>query len=167
MQEVNFEDVFAKFKPEAAVFVVSINHQGRPNGMICGWQMKCSAKPPLFAVALSKRGYTHKLIEDSQEFVVAVPNKELEEQLKYFGSCHGDQVDKFKESGIETIPAKKIKSPLLKKATINMECKLFKEIDAGDHFIFIGEIVAAYLNPEKKILFNIKKVGQERVFAEF
>ncbi|RLE42730.1 hypothetical protein DRJ48_02865, partial [Candidatus Woesearchaeota archaeon] len=52
-------------------------------------------------------------------------------------------------------------------ATINFECKLFKEVDSGDHIIFIGKIVASYINKDKKVLLNMKKVDGKRIFEEF
>lgn len=167
MKEVSVLTAFRKFKPENVVFVISICKDGRPSGMVAGWCMKCSSKPPLFAVALSKKGYTHKLIRESKEFVIAVPNKEMEKELVFFGSTHGNKVDKFRKTKIETERAKFIRSPLLKKATLNFECKLEKEIDSGDHIIFIGKILASYLNKNKKVLLNIGRVKGKRVFREF
>jgi len=166
MEQVSYAEAIGKFKPEQCVFVISVNEQGEPNGMICGWAVKCSVEPPLYAVALSKKGNTQDLIRKSQEFVVAIPNKELEEELKYFGSVHGFEIDKFAESKIETMPAQKIKPPLIKNATINFECQLFKEVDCGDHYLFIGEVLASYMDKDKKILFNMKKVDGERVYQE-
>lgn len=167
MDKISAKEAFDKFKPESCVFVISIDENSKPSGMIAGWNMKCSANPPLFAVSLSKKGQTHNLIRQSKEFVVAVPNKEMEKELVFFGKTHGNEVDKFKETGIETEKAKFLKSPLLKNATVNFECKLEKEVDSGDHIIFIGEIVASYVNKDKKVLFNIKKVDNKRIFGEF
>lgn len=167
MEKVNTKDAFDKFKPESCVFVISVNEGGKPNGMIAGWNMKCSVEPPLFAVSLSKGGYTHKLIRKSKEFVIAVPGKELEEILVFFGSTHGDEADKFAKTQIETEKAEFVKSPLIKNAAINFECELYKEVDSGDHIIFIGKILASYLNKDKKVLLNMKKVDGKRVFNEF
>jgi len=167
MDKVSIKEAYDKFKPESCVFVISVDQNGNPSGMIAGWNMKCSGEPPLFAVSLSKKGYTHRLIRQSREFAIAVPNKELEDPLVIFGSTHGNEVDKFKESEIETAKAEFIRSPLIKKATVNFECELFKEIDSGDHIIFIGRILGSYINKDKKVLFNMKKEGGKRVFEEF
>lgn len=168
MEKITLQQAFGKFKPESCVFVISVDKNGKPSGMIAGWNMKCSINPPLFAVALSKDGYTHKLIQQSKEFVIAIPNMELEDEVKFFGSTHGNRVDKFGESGIETIKAERVRSPLIKNATLNYECILEKEIEAGDHIIFIGKVVAWHHNPGKKVLFNMKKLPDgKRVFAEF
>ncbi len=167
MKKASIKESFDAFKPESCVFVISVDENSKPNGMIAGWNMKCSIDPPLFAVSLSKNGYTRKLIRESGEFVVAVPNKELEEAVVFFGSVSGSSVDKFSETGIETEKAENLKSPLIKKATINFECRLYKEVDSGDHIVFIGEILAAYVNKEKKVLLNMETVGDKRVYEEF
>ncbi len=42
-----------------------------------------------------------------------------------------------------------------------------KIVDSGDHVIFIGKILASYLNEEKKVLFNMGRVDGKRLFQEF
>ena len=163
MKQTDPTQAIRAYKPDRCVFVISVDSDGKPNGMIAGWNMKCSYDPPLFAVALSGKGNTQKLIRESGEFVIAVPNKSLEEEVKFFGSVSGSKIDKFQESGIATLEAQKVKSPLLKDATINYECKLHQEVEAGDHIIFIGEVVAAHHAEGKKALFYEKKDG-ERIF---
>ncbi|MFH0949340.1 MAG: flavin reductase family protein [Candidatus Aenigmatarchaeota archaeon] len=167
MKRVSTEKAFDRFKPSRCVFVISIDKNGKPNGMIAGQVMRCASEPSMIAISLWKKGYTHKLIQQSKEFVIAVPNKELKKEFKFFGSTHGNKVDKFKETGIETAKARFVKSPLIKKATINFECKLEKEIDSGDHIIFIGRILASYINKGMKVLLNMKKVGNKRIYQEF
>jgi flavin reductase (DIM6/NTAB) family NADH-FMN oxidoreductase RutF len=167
MEEISAAEAFSLFKPESCVFVISVDKAGRPNGMVAGWHTKCSMEPPLFAVCLSKKGNTNSLIRESREFVVAVPGKGLEKELLFFGSSHGDKVDKFKDSGVATGKAKCVRSPLLADATFNLECALEKEVDCGDHFLFVGRVLAAHANPGKKVLMNMGKAGGSRVFQEF
>lgn len=72
------------------------------------------------------------------------------------GTCSGRDVDKFKETGLTPIPAQQVRPPLIKEGVVNMECKVIGELRTGDHTIFAGEIVAAYLTDEpKKVLFNM------------
>ena len=167
MKKVSVSDAFDKFKPEVCVFVISVGKDGKPSGMACARSMKCSRRPGIYAVALWKDGHTQKLIRESKEFVVAVANKSLEKELTYFGSVSGKDVDKFRESGIETEKAEFIKPPLIKKATINFECKLINEIEVGDHILFIGEILASYINEDKDILYNLGVEGGARKYTAF
>jgi len=155
-------------KPERVVFVLSYDRKNnRPSGMVCGWSTICSSDPNMMAVCLWKKGYTHKLIQDTKEFVVAIPNLSMEEAIHVFGENHGDKIDKFELSKVKTSEAKYVKVPLLSDATMNFECKLEKEVDSGDHIIFIGKVMASWMNEDKKVLINMGKKGEKRVFQEF
>jgi len=160
-------DAFNGLRPENVVFVISIGKNKKPSGMVAAWFTKCSWDPPMIAVALSKEGYTHKLIRESKEFVVAVPNKGLEKDLMLFGTTHGDVVDKFKETGIKTKKAKYVKSPLIEDATINFECVLEKEVDVGDHILFVGKVLESHMTEGKGILLSMKRINGKRTFEEF
>jgi flavin reductase (DIM6/NTAB) family NADH-FMN oxidoreductase RutF len=167
IKKVSSQKALDIFHPQICAFVISVGKHGKPSGMVASWNMRCSSDPSLFAVALSKKGYTHKLIQQSKEFVIAVPNKELEKEVEFFGSTHGNKVDKFKKTGLETIKAKYLRTPLIKEATINLECKLAKEVDLGNNIIFIGKVLAAYINPKrKKILLNMGIIKGKRIFKE-
>jgi flavin reductase (DIM6/NTAB) family NADH-FMN oxidoreductase RutF len=167
MDRIDIQKAFDKFKPEACVFVVSVDKKGKPSGMIAGWRTRCSRDPVMYAVSLSLHGHTHKLIHESGEFVIAVPNKDLVKEVEFFGSKTGAKVDKFKQIGLEMIPAKYIRTPLIKKATLNFECQVIQEIRTGDHVTFISKILAAYINKNKKILMNMGKIGNKRIYKEF
>lgn len=167
MKPISLSQAFDSLKPENVVFVLAFDkNNNRPSGMVAGWCMKCSSEPYLFAVALWEKGYTHKLIRETKEFVVAVPNKKLEKAINIFGACHGDKVDKFKLSKVAASKAKYVNVPLLSDATINFECKLQKEVESGDHIIFIGEILAAYLGKGKKVLLNVGGTEGRYTFRE-
>ena len=38
---------------------------------------------------------------------------------------------------------------MVKGASLNVECNLYKEITLGDHIMFIGEVIDAVHNPKK------------------
>lgn len=168
MKELTPKEALRAFKPKSCVFVLSYdNLNDRPNGMVANWHMICSYNPPLIAVALQKQKNTQRLIKESKEFVIAVANKELEKTVRVFGYVSGKDHDKFKMTKVRTKKSKFLKTPLLKDATLNYECKLVKEVEIGDHIMFIGKILTAYINKNKKILFNTGRNTQgERIFKE-
>jgi flavin reductase (DIM6/NTAB) family NADH-FMN oxidoreductase RutF len=150
---------------EPTVFVVSKSSEGQVNVMAAGWNVKCSYDPPMMAVALSKNGHTHTVIPQTKEFVLAVPSPELREQLEYVGSVTGSEVDKFSNTELRTQTADEIDVPLLSDARVNFECQLDSVVPTGDHFLFIGRIVAAHYNPDKEQLyFAGRTLTGERVF---
>lgn len=161
------QEVFSKIKPDKVTFILSIDKGQKPSGLIAALFLKCSRNPePIIAISIGKQSYTHKLIKESKEFVVAFASKDIEKHILLFGKQSGRDVDKFKESGIETLKATKVKTPLLKDAAINLECQLYKEIDVGTSTLFLGKVLASHINEDKKLLFNKSTVSGEYDFGE-
>ncbi|MDD5015718.1 MAG: flavin reductase family protein [Atribacterota bacterium] len=163
---------FELLLPELVFYIIAYDRKNnRPNGMISSWTMKCSFEPFLFAVSLWKKGYTHKLIQKEKEFVVAVPGKSLKRSISVFGELHGDKVNKFEMTKIATRKAKFVEPPLLDDALLNFECKVVKEINAGDHILFIGKVLVTHfndkLNKNSGILLNLGFKNDKADIREF
>lgn len=134
--------------PEALAFVVSGSYGQRVNVMALGWIMSVSASPPRIAIAVRRRHYTHRLIEEHAEFVVAFPAPGMGPAVAYAGSHSGWDEDKAENCGLEFVPATRVGPPLVKGAFMNLECQVCKAIDASEtHSIFIGEVVMGHREP--------------------
>lgn len=165
LKEVNISSGLSNLtKPENIVLVVSINEAGKANLMPAGWHMRTSFSPPMLAVSIGKTRYTHRLLSEQKEFVVAFPGEGMENVVEFCGSCSGENVDKFKECNIRTEKAKFVSPPLLKDARANFECKIIKTLETGDHTIFVGEVIGAYENKDKEKILLYMKDGSFKVF---
>jgi len=148
MREVSWSEAIRRKYPEPMVLIISCDAEGRPNVMPAGWSMVASGRPPMLAVSVGHGRYTHKLIEETGEFVMAFPSEEMKSLIEYTGSCSGRDVDKFTKYNIETIKSKHVKPPLIKDAVACFECKVRGKLTAGDHTIFAGEVLASYISDE-------------------
>jgi flavin reductase (DIM6/NTAB) family NADH-FMN oxidoreductase RutF len=92
--------------------------------------------------------YSHKLIENSKEFVVNIPPAKIVKETDYCGVTSGKDVDKFAETKLTPEPADKVKAPLIRECPVNMECKLKSTVPLGAHDLFIGEIVQVHIDQE-------------------
>ncbi len=106
--------------------------------------MPVSKEPPLIACAIGKESYSYKLINKTKEFVVNVPQKELQAKTYYCGYHSGYQVDKFKETGLNPVKAKSVEVPIIAECVAHMECVVKQKIRTGDKILFIGEIIESY-----------------------
>ncbi|HDI46526.1 MAG TPA: hypothetical protein ENF82_01830 [Candidatus Methanomethylia archaeon] len=61
-----------------------------------------------------------------------------------FFSALQEGFDKIARAGVEAVPAKKIKAPVIREAAVVIECKVLKEVEAGDHIMVVGEVIEAY-----------------------
>uniref|UniRef100_A0A7V3ZZF0 Flavin reductase family protein n=1 Tax=candidate division WOR-3 bacterium TaxID=2052148 RepID=A0A7V3ZZF0_UNCW3 len=129
--------------PAMVVVVTTIDNKGIPNACTVAWSMPVSINPPLIAIALQKRHKTTRNIEETGEFVLNIPGKNLLELAEKCGSESGWRVNKFEKYNIKPIPSKFTKPPKIADALGYVECKLYAKYEGGDHYIFVGEILLA------------------------
>ena len=141
-------------KPWAALFpcpvvlVTCVDSSGKPNIITLAWAGTVCSDPPTLGLGIRPHRYSYKLIEDSREFVVNIPNKDLLEKVDFCGMVSGKDVDKFSETGLTGVPAEKVKQPLIRECPANMECVSGKKIPLGTHHLFLGEIVSVHLDED-------------------
>lgn len=140
MSSVKAEVAQAQRKILQGVFVVTTALDGKVNGMTAAWVMRASFSPPLITVSIGKTRYTHELIMGSRVFAVNVLGPEHIETGKHFGLKTGRKTDKF--AGIE-YATKATGSPILLDCVSWMDCMVVDFVEAGDHTVFVGEVVDA------------------------
>ncbi len=155
-KQVEYQDAIKTKYPEQVVIAIARDKAGRANPVTLGWTMIVSGTPPMMAIAVASRHYSIETIRHSKCFCLAFPSSDMADAALFFGSKSGRDIDKFAEFDCKTEPAKTIDSVLLSDAVANFECTLESETEAGDHIIFVGQIVASHINAEpKKRLYTI------------
>lgn len=144
--EVNASSAYRLLHPMHTVLVTSVGKTGKPNIITLAWAMPASISPPLVAISVSPRRHSHTLIEETKEFVVNIPTMDMLDKAVLCGTTSGRNHDKFKETGLTPLPGKKVKAPLIEECVGHLECKLHSQFTAGDHTIFLGEIVDALVD---------------------
>lgn len=86
--------------------------------------------------------------------------KILKETL-FCGRRSGRNHDKFEETGLTPLPARKVKPPIIKECVAQLECKLHSQFSTGDRTIFIGKIVEAYA--DKQVFTDEYDLGKARM----
>lgn len=155
MEEIPIPSAWKLLYPNQVVLATSVDKEGKPNIITLGWSMHTSFEPPLVAISVGKTRYSHRLISECREFVLAFPNKDMGKEVLYCGTHSGRNSDKFRESGLKPEKAEMVKPPLIKGCVVNFECRVVKTLDTGDHTIFVGEILKAHSSGRKEILLDL------------
>jgi len=145
---VKVNSAYRLLHPMHTVLVTSVGKTGKPNIITLAWAMPASINPPLVAISVSPRRHSHMLIEETKQFVVNIPTLDMLDKAVFCGTVSGRNHDKFKETGLTPLSGKKVKAPLIEECVGHLECKLHSQFTAGDHTIFVGEIVDAYVDKE-------------------
>jgi len=157
--EVDSDVVYRLLHPRHTVLVSCIDKTGRGNIITLAWSMPTSIDPPMVVISIAPKRLSHRMIEETGEFVVNVPTMEIVRETLFCGRISGRKCNKFKEAPLTPIPAKKVRSPIIKECVAHLECKLVQQIPTGDHTLFVGEVLTAYVNEGVFTrTFKIKKV---------
>jgi len=132
--------------PLRTYLVVSGAWDVEANVMAADWVTVLSAKPFLIGVAVSPKRYTHSLIEKYGEFVISVPNINMIKDVWIVGSESGPS--KLSKVGFTLVKAKSIKTPIVKEAVANLECRVIDKHVYGDHTFFVGMVVDYSYDPK-------------------
>ncbi|MGA1980319.1 MAG: flavin reductase family protein [Sedimentisphaerales bacterium] len=155
-KQVEYEKALKTKYPEQVVIAIAKDKNGRANPVTLGWTMIVSGEPPMMAIAVYKGHYSIKTVRHSKCFTICYPSAKMADAALFFGSRSGRNTDKFAEFTCKTSPARKIDSLLLTDAVANFECRLVSETKAGDHIIFVGQVVCSHVNTKcKKRLYSL------------
>ena len=146
--EISLSSSHRLLHPMHTVLVSCVGRNGKPNIITLAWATPTSINPPLVAISIAPKRHSHALIEETKEFVVNIPTMKILKETLFCGRRTGKNYDKFKEASLTPLPARKVKPPIIKECVAHLECKLQSQFAAGDHTIFIGEIIEAYANKE-------------------
>ncbi|MBF0593041.1 MAG: flavin reductase family protein [Nitrospirae bacterium] len=143
------QDVIAK-GVSLGCYVITAKGKDAINGMTASWVSQVSFDPKMLMVSIAPERYTNELIREAGYFAVNVLSEEQSDIARHYGFKSGRDADKF--DGVSYFDAPN-GSPILNSAMAYIECKTVSIFRAGDHELFIGEVVAAkMLKPEKTTL---------------
>jgi flavin reductase (DIM6/NTAB) family NADH-FMN oxidoreductase RutF len=135
------------------VYVITVRTKEKINGMTAAWVSQVSLNPPMLMVSIAPARHTHNLIKESGFFAINVLAEEQEHLASYFGFQSGRNIDKFKNKNYFDAPKS---SPVIEDAMAFCECKVVDNLKAGDHTLFIGEVLTAKIlkDDRKPLIFN-------------
>jgi len=120
------------------------------NVMAAEWTMNISYDPFRVAVFISPRHATHRAITETKEFGVNLASEGQNALCSFAGGFSLDEARKLTSTAIKTRPGDVIKAPMIEGSLAQMECRLVATFQGGDHTEFVGEVVAARVDPTKR-----------------
>jgi flavin reductase (DIM6/NTAB) family NADH-FMN oxidoreductase RutF len=143
----DFRRALAQFA-SGVTAVTTRDGSGRPFGLTVTAFSSVSLEPPLVLVCVDRRSETHAGFRDSGTFGVSVLAEDQEEVSRRF-AWSGPA--KF-ETG--ELVAGSTGVPLVAGALAHLECRVVAAHPAGDHTIYVGEIVAMSTRTGRPLLYH-------------
>ena len=130
--------------PCPVVMVSCVGLSGKPNIITLAWAGTVCSNPPIVGIGINPKRYSFGLVEESGEFVVNIPTRNIVKEVDFCGTTSGRDVDKFSETRLTPQPAQKVKPPLILECPIIIECVVSNKILLGSHQLFLGEVVLVH-----------------------
>ena len=129
-----------------------VGANGEVNGFTTCWVSQVSFEPQQVVIAVHKTQHTHELVESGGVFSLNFLDIAQEELARKFtqGLEHEDGT-----VGGSPYTAGATGAPLFDEAFAHLECRVVGKIEAGDHTVYLGEVVAADLKRPADILTDL------------
>jgi flavin reductase (DIM6/NTAB) family NADH-FMN oxidoreductase RutF len=129
------------FYPTVPV-VVTVEFEGRVDGMPAIWCMPLSFNPPLVGVAVAPEHETYRMITGAQAFGLNWLNFSYAGQVGELGETSGKEYgNKLPTVGLTTVRGSRTSQPLIQEASAVLECRLREKHRTGTHELLVGEVV--------------------------
>ena len=132
--------------PYNTSLVTSCDAEGKPNIITIAWLIPVSINPPLVGMSIGPSRFSYGLIRETGEFVVNVASYDIAQQVLFCGRHSGRDVDEFAETELTPKEAQFVRPPIIEECIAHLECRVVQDIEAGDHHIVVGEVLATYTN---------------------
>jgi flavin reductase (DIM6/NTAB) family NADH-FMN oxidoreductase RutF len=137
------------------MYVVTTASGEEVGAFTADWVTQVSFEPRMLAISVEQDAFSLGVLRKGEVFAVNVLESGQRELAGHFGRSTAKVAGK-----LESYPYSRgsTGSPLLAEALGAIECRVMHEQPAGDHVLFIGEVVDAHLNKEGEPL-TMKETG--------
>lgn len=146
MDHEDFRRVCSCF-PTGVTVTTLIGSDGQPHGITINSFTSVSLEPPLVLICIDCRSRMIQHLTTGCSFAINVLNKDQREISSRFARhLENKFADVTWHTGLTG-------SPLLHGAAAVLECGLYQTIEAGDHLIILGEVIAAVCTDRPPLLY--------------
>ena len=140
----------------SGLYILTVAREGAETGMLASWVQQCSFQPPQLTVAIQPGREIVRLLDNGALFTLNILEASQTDMIAHFGKGFGPADDAFK--GLEVL-REAGKAPVLTEALAVLEGRVAGRFPAGDHDIFIADLVGGRLLCEGQPMVHIRKNG--------
>ncbi len=148
-----FKEVMGSY-PSGVTVITTVDANNQPVGLTANSFVSVSIDPLLILWSIDKKAGSYTAFDQSDHFVVNILSADQQDICWAFASK--TELDRFSKCEWQM---SENNVPVIKSAFANLECKKHQVVDAGDHYIFIGQVVNIQKNNQEPMLYFRRNVG--------
>ncbi len=148
MKDLDHSRAYRLFYPAVPVVVAS-SYGGTVSAMAVVTAVSVSNVPPRVGFASLKTHSTYRTIVSSRSFSMSWLTRSHAREVELLGSKGGKGVtDKLRSVGLKHDKGRVLDVPVIDAAVATLECAVVDIVTLGDHDFIVGEVMAAYAQPD-------------------
>lgn len=148
----SFKEAMANY-PTGVTVVTAIDGEGNPMGLTVNSFASLSLDPLLILWSIDKRVSTYEAFKKADKFAVNILADDQADIASLFASRNRDRFANCDWS------LSKYNLPIIKGTIATLQCKTFKQVEAGDHTVLIGEISEISVEKKSPLVYHGRKMG--------
>ncbi len=155
------KDYYKTIAPRPTLCVSTISEDGISNIAPYSFATPLKIEPPIIGIVAGGEKDTLLNARETAGFVVAPLTSDWKNQgVRSELELPRDRSE-FEEVGLTESESKKVESPGVKEAPVNLECRYRDEISIADNFLLVGDVVHVSVNEGalKEDRINLEELG--------
>ncbi len=140
----------------SGLFVLTVRHGDQETGMLASWVQQCSLDPPRVSIAVRKGRYVLDWLADGAAFGLNVIPETGKAMIAHFGKGFEPGEPAF--DGLD-VRRDGETPPVLLASHAYLECRVCGRLDAGDHVLIVGTVVAGGMLQHGGPIVHVRKNG--------
>jgi flavin reductase (DIM6/NTAB) family NADH-FMN oxidoreductase RutF len=140
----------------SGLFVLTARNGAAETGMLVSWVQQCSFAPPLIVLAMKRGRPIADWLTESATFLLNVLDDTQTDMVAHFGK--GFPLHEPAFEGIEVERSDQL-PPILTEALACLQCRVVARQPAGDHDLFIAQVLAGRMLGEGQPMVHVRKSG--------
>jgi flavin reductase (DIM6/NTAB) family NADH-FMN oxidoreductase RutF len=140
----------------SGLFVVTARHGAAETGMLASWVQQCSFEPPQITLAIKRGRDVNAWLTPGATFTVNVLDDTQTDMIVHFGKGFALEEPAFDGLAVERPGGA---PPVLEEALAYLECRVVQRFPAGDHELYVGEVITGRVLGEGQPMVHVRKSG--------
>ena len=143
-------------KVPSGIFVLTLTKEKVETGLLASWVQQCSFQPPRVSIAIKPGRAIADLLTPGTPFALNVLEDSQTDMVAHFGKGFAPGENAFAGLDVERDGHG---GPILSEALAVLHCEMTERFAAGDHDLFIGQVVGGKMLDEGHPMVHIRKNG--------
>ncbi|MBY0523203.1 MAG: flavin reductase family protein [Gemmataceae bacterium] len=140
----------------SGLFILTARHGEAETGLLCSFVQQCSFQPPRISIAIKPDREVASWLTEGAGFILNILDDNQTDMVAHFGRGFRAGEPAFTDLDLKRSADN---SPILSESLGYLDCRVVSRHGAGDHDLFIAQVVGGAMLNEGQPMVHVRKSG--------